>query len=257
MNAPAHNPRNRHAAHRPRAFTLVELLVVIAVLVLLIALLLPALRTARDQSRSLGCAGNLRQLGNTMSAYAFDWQYFPVGIDQHAVNNERVWLWPPQLRMMGADEDTMHCPATDDSTRWVPRFGSGEPAFYGYEPDEVRIRGRTHVFSYGYNVWGAWIGRDPNLGMGVYRDTPVWGETRLSQVVKPTAMIAFADSTLTDYWSGYIGIYRVGQYPSQIHRGNANVLYVDTHVQAEGPETLIAVGDPEVARRWNNDNQPH
>jgi prepilin-type N-terminal cleavage/methylation domain-containing protein len=63
----------RHAYRSPRrAFTLVELLVVIAIIAVLIALLLPAVRAARAQAKAFQCVSNIRQLGIAMMAYASD-----------------------------------------------------------------------------------------------------------------------------------------------------------------------------------------
>jgi len=58
---------------KPRCgFTLVELLVVIAIIGILIAILLPSMRSARNSAISLQCMSNLRQLGLAMQAYLND-----------------------------------------------------------------------------------------------------------------------------------------------------------------------------------------
>jgi len=47
---------------RRKAFTLIELLVVIAIIAILMAILMPALRVAREQGRSISCRSNVRTL---------------------------------------------------------------------------------------------------------------------------------------------------------------------------------------------------
>lgn len=64
------NPSDMDRPVRTRGFTLIEVLVVISIIALLVAVLLPALSKAREASRTLKCAVNLKQIGIAMENYA-------------------------------------------------------------------------------------------------------------------------------------------------------------------------------------------
>src|SRR5450830_1066523 len=67
----------RSTLHAQRAFTLVELMVVVAIISILLMLLIPNIRTMREKAWSSNCQNNLRQYGVAMNQYMADYSgYF-------------------------------------------------------------------------------------------------------------------------------------------------------------------------------------
>ena len=86
----------KRAIRRERAFTLVELLVVVSVIAMLVAILLPAVQAARGAARRTHCQNNLRQIGLGLLAHHEALSAFPIGAIEWrsaAKPNNRQLAW--------------------------------------------------------------------------------------------------------------------------------------------------------------------
>jgi prepilin-type N-terminal cleavage/methylation domain-containing protein len=79
-------PRNGGGRPAKPAFTLIEVLVVVAIIALLISILLPSLKLAREEAKKIACASNLKQAGIASTAYL------------HVFRNRFPWAPPTPTR---------------------------------------------------------------------------------------------------------------------------------------------------------------
>jgi len=168
-----------------RAFTLVELLVVIGIMALLISILLPSIVRARKQARALVCASNIRQIGVSLFAYAA----------------ENKGKFPPNLYDDPPGQFWFTVPIAGPSL-WDKANVKG--GFLSC-PEEDGVRR-----SYSMNVWmssgiDGWI-NPPDAPVG-----ELWGISRQSSKVM---LIVEAYSTLEGDTSGRVSPEIVGYYGS-------------------------------------------
>ncbi|MFA9478229.1 type II secretion system protein [Phycisphaerales bacterium AB-hyl4] len=115
---------------RKQGFTLIELLVVISIIALLIAILLPALSSARATAMRIQCASNLRQLLIVNMLYAEDHNDYPLADDKDAPSNGPMWTELVHFyvghQSNNAPVELLQCPSTpfENTANWHSSYGA-------------------------------------------------------------------------------------------------------------------------------------
>ncbi len=187
-------------------FTLIELLIVIAIIAILASMLLPALNKARDNAKGSQCMSNLRQLGTIALLYITENRdYFPFG--ELSGNHTRYHMvLYKTMRATKERSSYFFCPVDPGLTRntMVGLFNQGR-------------------ISYGYN-------------------SRYLSKAKVTQAKQPSHTILLADSAIdilsTDSPGGYCRINAWNNtndaYPALRHNFRATLLKIDGHVHFFG-----------------------
>jgi prepilin-type processing-associated H-X9-DG protein/prepilin-type N-terminal cleavage/methylation domain-containing protein len=232
------------------AFTLIELLFVIAIIGILAALLLTAISQTKGRAQRIQCVGNLHQLGVGLQNFLASNHGYPLSRGKDHSNSDYAGSWIYQLELggLGISQPTKNffetgiwlCP----TAQWRKKLGF-TPVYYGYNDFGIVIEGPRK------NAFGL---------LGHYDDSSeTFNPITESEVIVPSEMMAIGDSFNASISLEREDLAGLESYGNTFvrHQGKANVVFCDGHVESPTLKFLFEDTSDAALIRWNRDHLPH